>query len=257
MPALKSSAGVVARRMPESSRRRRSQAKGTGLMSGADDTRARTVEPWRIIGRSSSHYTRLVRLFAEEVERPYRLQVVADLGSLSPDDYGGNPALKLPVLVTDASAVFGAENICRALARGGAETFRIVWPEDVTAPCARNAQELVWHGMQAQVQIAFGTQIASLSPDSLYFRKAAAGVSHSLRWLDDNLPAVLSALPASRDLSLFEATLFCLFEHVRFRGTVAAASCPALSTFAQAFAERPSALKTPYGFDNPGGAESG
>lgn len=226
-------------------------------MTGADNPRAGAVEPWCIIGRGSSHYTRLVRLFAEEVGRPYRLLAVAKLGSLSPEDYGGNPALKLPVLKTDSGSVFGAENICRALASGSAGTCRIVWPEDVIAPRARNAQELAWHGMQAQVQIAFGSQIAGLPPENIYFQKAAASLSNTLRWLDDNLSAVMFALPTPRDLSLFEATLYCLFEHVRFRGTVATRTYPALSAFARAFAERPSALKTPYGFDLPHGLASG
>lgn len=221
------------------------------LLEGPDDIVAGTPGAWCILGRGSSHYTRLVRLVAEEVGRPCRFLATTDLGSLSPDDYGGNPALKLPVLKTDAGRVFGAENICRALAQAGAGSCRIVWPEEVIAPCARNAQELVWHGMQAQVQIAFGSQIAGLPPENIYFQKAAAGLGNTLRWLDDNLSAVMSALPTCRDFSLFEGALFCLFEHVRFRETVATQSYPALSAFARTFAERPSALKTPYGFDLP------
>lgn len=221
------------------------------LSDGKDHAAGGAAEPWRIVGRRSSHYTRLVRLFAEEVGRPCRLLPVTDLGSLSPDNYGGNPALKLPVLQTEAGSIFGAENICRVLAQGQRSAPRIVWPEDVVAPHARNAQELAWHGMQAQVQLAFGGQIAALPPENIFVRKAAAGLSNTLRWLDDNLSAVMSDLPPARDLSFFEATLFCLFEHVRFRGTVATHAYPALSAFAETFARRPSALKTPYGFDVP------
>lgn len=223
--------------------------KASPQSDGQDRAVAGTVEPWCIVGRRSSHYTRLARLFAEEVGRPYRLLPVTDLSSLSPDSYGGNPSLKLPVLKTEGGSIFGAENICRVVAQGRENALRIVWPEDVFAPHARNAQELVWNGMQAQVQLAFGGQIAALPPENIFVRKAAAGLSNTLRWLDENLSAALSDLPAARDLSLFEATLFCLFEHVRFRGTVATLSYPALSTFARTFAGRPSALKTPYGFD--------
>lgn len=219
------------------------------LSDSQDHAAGGAVEPLCIVGRSSSHYTRLVRLFAEEVGRPYRLLPVTDLSSLSPDNYGGNPALKLPVLRTEGESTFGAENICRVLAQGREGARRIVWPEDVVAPIVRNAQELAWSGMQAQVQLAFGGQVAALPPENIFVRKAAAGLSNTLRWLDENLAAALSGLPAARDISLFEATLFCLFEHVRFRGTIATHSYPALSAFAQTFAGRPSALKTPYGFD--------
>jgi hypothetical protein len=50
--------------------------------------------------------------------RPYRLLAVVNLGSLSPEDYGGNPALKLPVLKTDSGSVFGAETSVARLPAG-------------------------------------------------------------------------------------------------------------------------------------------
>lgn len=207
---------------------------------------------WRIIGRSSSHYTRLVRLIAEEVGLPCGLSAVFDLSSLNPDDYGGNPALKLPVLKTELGEVFGVDNICRALAEAGPTACRIVWPEEVRDPTARNAQELTWHGMQAQVQLAFGNQVAGLPSENIYFRKAAESLGNALRWLDESLPLVRSTLPTPRDISLFEASLFCLFEHIQFRNTVATQPYRAVSAFAQEFAQRPSARKTPYRFDMPG-----
>ena len=209
---------------------------------------------WRIIGRSSSHYTRLARLVAEEVGRPCRLQVVPDLGALDPEIYGGNPALKLPVLVTGEGPVFGVDNICRALAASADARHRIVWPEETRDARTRNAQELVWHGMQAQVQLAFGTSIAGLPADNIYFRKSAAGLDNSLRWLDENLAGVSADLPPDRDLSLFEASLFCLFEHVRFRNTAPTAAYPTLAAFARTFGQRPSAQRTPYAFDPPSGS---
>ena len=49
-----------------------------------------------IVGRSSSHFTRLVRLFALELGVAYEFAPVYDLSSLDARDYAGNPALKLP-----------------------------------------------------------------------------------------------------------------------------------------------------------------
>ena len=206
----------------------------------------------RITGRSSSHFTRLVRVFAQELGVACEFVPVYDLASLDPRDYAGNPALKLPVLTQGDAAVFGAENICRVLAESAPEPRRIVWPEDVRDVKARNAQELVWHAMQAQVQLGFGTQIAKLPADSVYFVKAAAGLRNALAWLDERLPSVIDALPP-RDLSMLEASLFCLIEHLAFRPTILLTPYGRLMAFARAFGKRASAGNTAYRFDVPPG----
>jgi glutathione S-transferase len=203
-----------------------------------------------IVGRSSSHFTRLVRIFALELGVACEFAPVYDLSSLDARDYGGNPALKLPVLKMDEASIFGAENICRALADLAPVHQRIVWPEDVRDVQARNAQEFVWHAMQAQVQLGFGTQIAMLPVDSVYFVKAATGMQNVLEWLDERVQAVIDALPP-HDLSMFEASLFCLIEHVEFRATVSLTPYGRLTAFALAFGQRASAQQTPYVFDLP------
>ncbi|MFC5579893.1 glutathione S-transferase family protein [Rhodanobacter terrae] len=205
-----------------------------------------------IVGRSSSHFTRLVRVFAEELGVACEFAPVYDLSSLNPSDYAGNPALKLPVLKLGDVRVFGAENICRTLAESAPERRRVVWPEDLRDLPARNAQELVWHAMQAQVQLAFGTQVAKLPADSIYFAKSAAGMRNALEWLDERLPPIIDAMPP-RDISLLEASLFCLIEHLAFRATVPLLPYGHLTALARAFGERASAQRTPYMFDTPPG----
>lgn len=218
-------------------------------MSLASDMTGMSAVP-RITGRSSSHFTRLVRVFAQELEVACEFAPVYDLASLDARDYAGNPALKLPVLTKDGATVFGAENICRVLAQSAPAQRRIVWPEDVRDLQARNAQELVWHAMQAQVQLGFGTQVAQLPADSIYFAKAAAGLRNALQWLDERLLPVIATLPP-RDLSMLEASLFCLVEHLAFRVTVPLAPYRHLAAFAREFGERASARNTAYRFDVP------
>lgn len=203
-----------------------------------------------IVGRSSSHFTRLARVFAKELGVACEFAPVYDLSSLDTRDYAGNPALKLPVLRMGEVTIFGAENICRALADAAPEPRRIVWPEAVRDVQARNAQELVWHAMQAQVQLGFGMQIAKLPADSIYFAKAAAGMRNALAWLDERVQAVIDALPP-RDISMLEASLFCLVEHLGFRATISLAPYEHLTAFAHAFGKRASAQQTPYLFDTP------
>lgn len=216
-------------------------------MSKDPDAGAGTTAPC-IVGRSSSHYTRLVRLLAGEMGVACDFSPVYDLASLDAADFGGNPALKLPVLTMGGQAVFGAENICRTLAALAPQPRRIVWTEQLHDVQARNAQELVWHAMQAQVQLVFGIQVAKLPAGNVYFDKAAAGLRNALAWLDARLDAVLETLPP-RDTSLLEVSLFCLVEHLAFRPTLSLEPYPRLVAFADAFRDRASAQRTAYAFD--------
>jgi glutathione S-transferase len=196
-----------------------------------------------IIARSSSHYSRVVRIFAHELEVPYELVVVRDLTSLDPASYG-NPALKIPSLRIDGGVLFGTENVCRRLA-GLAPQKRVLFTEHLPDDLARNAQEMVWHAMSAQVQMVMAT-IGKLPLDNPVFVKGRTGFEGALRWLDENFGRV--KLPP-HDLSLLEVTLFCLVEHLTFRKTVAVEPYPALVAFAQELGARPSAVATAYRFD--------
>lgn len=85
------------------------------------------MQNWRhhqIVGRSSSHFTRVATIYAHEVGVPYELVVVPDLLSLETENYGGHPALKLPALRVDGALLVGTEN------RG--RSCRTRWPR---RPC--------------------------------------------------------------------------------------------------------------------------
>jgi glutathione S-transferase len=204
----------------------------------------------QIVGRSSSHFTRLPRMMAEELDVAYDLVPIYDMTELGPAVYADNPALKLPILRAGDSTLFGALNICRALAGRATTSKRIVWPEELRDDLSCNAQELVWHCMAAQVQIVLGTAVGKLPADNIYFVKARAGFEGSLQWLDANLAAVLRALPP-RDLSIFEVSLFCLVDHLVFRATLPIDPYPSLVGFRSELSMRASAQRTAYRFDEP------
>jgi glutathione S-transferase len=204
--------------------------------------------PIRILGRSSSLFTRVPLIFAQELGIRYELEPIYDMTDMDPKLYGGNPALKLPSLRRGESLLFGSQNICRAVAELSRPAARIAWPEDLRDDLSRNAHELVWHAMSAQVQLVFGTIVAKLPADNVYFAKSRAGFESSLRWLDQHAAQILGALPV-RDISLFEVSLFCLIEHISFRDSLPVAPYPALLRFSERFAARSSAQQTVYRFD--------
>lgn len=207
----------------------------------------------RIVGRRSSLFTRVPLMFAEELGIAYELEPIYDMTATDAAVYGGNPALKLPSLRRGNSVLFGAQNICHALAEIAGPTLRIVWPEALRDDLSRNAQELVWHAMGAQVQLVFGTMVAKLPADNVYFAKSRVGLDNSLHWLDRHAMQIFAALPA-RDISLLEVALFCLLEHLTFRATLPLAPYPALAGFSETFGARASAQHTRYRFDAPASA---
>lgn len=203
-----------------------------------------------ILGRSSSHYTRLVRLLAHELGVAHALEPIHDLLSEDPATFGGNPALKLPALRLGDDVVWGSQNACRAIARlaPGGEA-RVSWPEDARTPLLMNAHEVVAHAMAAQVEVVFHEFVAKRPPDDAS-RKRRASLLGCLAWLDANLPAIRAGFPPDR-LPLFELMLFALLEHLPFRNPVDLSGHAALRAFADELRGRPSALATPYAFDAP------
>jgi glutathione S-transferase len=221
------------------------------VASGSTPVRGPRGQPLRLTGRSSSHFTRVAAIFAHELGLPFDLEVVHDLTSVDAATFGGNPALKVPTLHVGGSALFGTENICRKLAElaGRADDPRVVLADHVTDDLLRSAQELVWHAMAAQVQLRVGIALAELPAENLFFAKARAGMTGALAFVEERLDRLLGLLPAPRDVSLFEVTLFCLVEHVAFRPTVPLEAFPRLRGFAAAFGERASARRTTFRFD--------
>jgi len=202
----------------------------------------------KLIGRSSSSFTRVARIFAVELGVECSFQVVPDLLSTEPSDYAGNPALRLPILESSSGSWFGTLNICRELARHSTRGMTLIWPEDLRGTLLCNAQEFTLQAMATEVALV----MASLAGENLggaQQAKQRASLLNVLEWLDGNVNAALTALPATPHLSYLEVTLFCLLAHLEFRGVVPVSPYPALLGFCGQFAARDSARDTGFRFD--------
>src|SRR5262249_2624427 len=145
--------------------------------------------------------------------------------------------------------LFGTENICRALAEGSRANRRVIWPEELRGDLSRNAQEMVWHGMAAQVELVMGTLGGKLPADQPYFVKIRKRFEGAPRWLEEPFEEAQRALPHERDLSVIEVALFCLMEHLAFRETLTVEPYSVLQRFTREFARRPSAQRTAFRYD--------
>lgn len=201
-----------------------------------------------IHGRSSSHFTRVTRVVAHEFGVSYGFRPVHDLLSQTANDYGGNPALKLPVLETPEGTWFGALSICRELARRATTPTRFVWPEALAERVASNAQEMVLQGMASEVAWIM-RKLAEPDAADAYFEKTRISLLNGLDWLEVHLPQALQTVREEAALSFLEVSAFCFLTHLEFRKLVDTGAYPSLRRFSEAFAERPSARETQYRFD--------
>ena len=204
-----------------------------------------------LVGRSSSHFTRITRMFAIELGVELVFRPLFDLTSLDVASYGDNPALKIPVLVTETGPLFGAENICRELVRrAGAKHKKarkksdFVMRGDLDSRLVANAEELTLHAMQTGVIIILG-KTSGIAPST----KTMRSLENTLAWLDANVDAVLAALPEERMISFIEVALFCMTRHLRFREVVDVKPYPKLGAFADTYGQRESARQTEYRVD--------
>ena len=198
-----------------------------------------------LIGRSSSHFTRITRIFAAELSIEYSFSIVRDLSSADTSVYAGNPALKIPVMQNSRGTWFGALPICREFQRESSRTLKVIWPEDLTDSITSNAQELVLHAMTAGVNLIMNKMAQGTSSAH---PKIDASLDNALLWLEEHLPATLKSLPP-RDLSFLETSLYCLATHLEFRQIRDIRNHHNLIQFCEQFSIRASSKATAFKFD--------
>lgn len=202
-----------------------------------------------LVGRQSSHYTRVTRIFAHELGLTPRLRPIHQLMSLDSQQFADNPALKLPILSVAGKPLFGTLNICRQLAELAGASDTIFWPEDARGLLLMNAHELVAHAMAVQVEIVAHEFIEKRPADGVSSKRRQS-LRGTLRWLDAHWSSIHAAIPTGT-LSYLETSLFCLLSHLPFRNPIDIDGLAHLKAFADAFGRRESAIATPYQFDPP------
>lgn len=201
-----------------------------------------------LVGRSSSHFTRIVRLYAAELGVEHRFEPVYDIQSTDARTFD-NPLLTVPSLRTPEGTWFGSLPAAREIARRSGSPSGLVWPEDLTTLVASNAQEVVLSAMNTGVAIVLARS-AGVANDDALLTKPLARLGGALDWLEANLEAAVASLPERR-LSYLEISAFCFLTHLGFRELGTLAGLPKLGAFSERYGARASAQATPYRFDQP------
>jgi glutathione S-transferase len=205
--------------------------------------------PLTIVGRSSSHYSRILKIYDHELGVACAFEPVFDIKSTDERLFGDNPLLRVPSLRTPEGTWFGSLNACRELARRSASDTPLVWPEDLSQPLCANAQEITTDAMSTGVVIVMGRSYGC-ADDLPLQTKPFARLHGAVAWLEANLDAALAMLPEGR-LNFLEVSAYCLLTHLEFRELMRLDGYPKLRAFCARFGARPSAQATTYHFDQP------
>jgi glutathione S-transferase len=200
-----------------------------------------------IVGRSTSHFTRITRVFAAEGGLDYVYRVVPDLRVTDPANYAGNPALRIPILRTPKGEWFGSLNICREIFRLSRKKPRVIWPEDLEDPLTANAQELIFQGMANEVTVLMSRFFGE--PEGPHAAKLRSSLANTVEWLEGNVEGILARLPADRELSYLELSWYCFLRHVEFRELLSIAPYAKLTEFCRNYEMRQSVKDTHYRLD--------
>jgi glutathione S-transferase len=206
------------------------------------------TESLTLIGRSSSHFTRIARIYAAELSVECGYEPVFDIKSTD-ERLFENPLLTVPSLRSPEGTWFGSLPICRELARRSPSRTPLVWPEDATQAVSANAQEITTSAMTTGVTIIMARG-AGLDDGHALLVKPLARLRGAIAWLEEHFDSARATLPAER-LSYLEVSTFCFLTHLGVRELGSIADRPRLTAFCQAFGARPSARETPYFFDQP------
>src|SRR6185312_12584081 len=202
-----------------------------------------------LVGRSSSHFTRVARMFALDLGVSLAFRPVLDMTSLDRAAYGDNPALKVPLLIFEAGALFGTENICRELARRSGRRDQAILRGDLASRLVANAEEMILHGMQTDVTLVIQANSGANSGGDAASPKLRRSLENVLGDLNAHVDELVAALPSGRLVSFCETALYCLVTHLPWRKVLAIERYGRLAAFGARYGERASARATAYRFD--------
>jgi len=162
-----------------------------------------------------SHFARKVRVVLAELEVPFELIFVDDLLSSDPEDFGGNPILRIPTYRDDDHWVVESDQIAHYIVEkhdpsDGLHVTRLT-------PDERNVLSMINAAMAAEVEILLSQRsgIANIESEN-YFRRHFKVMRLCLDWLEAEAPRFWTA----NEFSYLDIALACMWDHVNHYETI-------------------------------------
>ncbi len=156
-----------------------------------------------------SHFSRKVRILLDYYQCPYE---IIDVGNVADSDlkgFGGNPLLKVPVLMDNENWILDSDHIAEylVLKLDPSDRFQIQTKKIFDL----NARAIMNGVMSEEVKILLAKR--SLLPVENYpfFDKALKSIHNGLNWLEENYEEFEVTSPKYRDFHLV-----CMWDHLKY-----------------------------------------
>ncbi|RZA09342.1 MAG: glutathione S-transferase family protein [Proteobacteria bacterium] len=173
----------------------------------------------KLYGASPSHFTRKVRVVLHELGLQFEFAALSRLLEATPDAFGENPLLQMPVLEDRGYRLIESDLICEYLIeRYGKKQVRF-YPIKGDGILHRQRLAIMNGGMGAGAKIMRAKRSAIPNfDDYAFFKQERASLTASLEWLDKDLGPRLTY--AAEEFTLLEISLMCFVEWAPFREMV-------------------------------------
>ncbi|MEO0478031.1 MAG: glutathione S-transferase family protein [Planctomycetota bacterium] len=159
-----------------------------------------------------SHFSRKVVIVATELGLEFERKYVPDLLSNDPQDFGGNPILRVPVWEDGEDWILESDAIVGFLIDryGGGDRLGY---RGLSSP-QRNALSLLNAIMAAEVELVLSAR--SGCKRNAFFVRYEYVIERSLGWLEQHGEAIWTSTP----FSYLDVVLVCMWDHLQHSGVL-------------------------------------
>ena len=202
----------------------------------------------KLYGAPPSHFTRKVRVVLQELGLPFQFVAVSRLLDATPDAFGYNPLLQIPVLEDGAYRLVESDLICEYLLERYGKNQIAFYPAVGDQILHKQRLAIMNGGMAAGAKImrARRSQIPGFANYS-FFEQENASLLAALQWLNEDLGGRTSyGISGTNALTVLEISLQCFLDWAPFREMIASLDAyPNLKRFQAHWAAHPSFAQTP------------
>ena len=185
----------------------------------------------QLFGTPRSHFARIVRVVAHELDVPFTWVDVGNVGAV--ERFGGNPLMEVPALVDGEQRVWGTQNACEYLVARAARDPLGVRTTDWDA---RNLVHVVYGVMSAEVAMILAAR-AGTPTDTPRFDKIRERLRTGLQYVDQH---VSDAGP----LAFSQVCAVSMWEHLLACDNAASGDAPRLEALSARLRDRSSLAGT-------------
>jgi glutathione S-transferase len=156
-----------------------------------------------------SHFARKDRILLDLYQAPYEFIDIGNVTQTDPAVFGGNPLMRVPVLVDGKTRIFDSDNIAKYIVEklDPADKFRV----NTASFEELNIRALINSIMAEEVKLVLARRTGLPTEEYPFFDKCQLMMKNGLEWLEENSNSFHTGEPG-----YLEFHLTCLIQHLDY-----------------------------------------